>query len=1379
MIMRLGKWLVMMLALSWLQLSPVQGEEDSTQSPVRQKLARDYDKSIHPLMARLCLNCHSTKEKKGELDLERFTSLDQVSTDLKPWQGMIEQLETKEMPPEGKPQPTAAERSMLIKWVREMLDAEARARAGDPGPIVLRRLNNAEYNYTIRDLTGVTTLSPTREFPVDGAAGEGFTNTGSAQAMSPALVSKYLDAGKEVADHAVLVPGGIHFSPWTSRRDQTNTLITRIRGFYRPFGSDSERGEVPLSGNPGDPVEGARFLVTPYLSAMVQERKGLEEGSVSLAEVAEKHALNGRYLVTLYEQLTASPDTPSPVLDQLRARWQAAGPDDLPALAAEVAGWQAILWKFNPIGHIGRAGGPKSWMEPVNPIVPHRDFEMKLPGTPTDGMIMVRFLAADAGDGNQQDYVTWENPRLVGDGPELPLRSVEGVRKRIALLKADMLKRTDVYLAAVAEAGAGDPDSPLPELAKLAEKYKIDAAALKTWLDYLSIRVSEPVQVTGHFTKKILKGGNYDFVQGWGTPDTPAISANSSDQEVRIPGIARPHMVIAHPSPTLFAAIGWQSPVNGDVRVEARLADAHPECGNGQEWFVQLRTIHDVTNLGQGDFVTRGSVTMPASTISVRKGDLVSLILGPRAGNHGCDLTEVNLVVTEVAGAKRSWDLAGDVSGNILAANPHADRQGNEGIWHFYKGPMDSVDKNNRQAISIPAGSLLAQWLAEKDPVRRAELAQGVQSLVTADPPADKESVDAQLYKQIHALTLSPGDPTLLAGVQPDDRFGTHPLGHAVKPADLVVRAPMITSFQIPAQLAAGRTLVVTGRLDPEHGREGSVKLEVSAGEMKLEDILPSSPVIVHDGSEARKRIEKALDEFRQVFPASLCYSRIVPIDRVVTLTLFYREDGPLQRLMLDDDQVATLNRLWDELLYVSQEPLKYQVAFEQIREFATQDRPDLVKEWDMLVEMVNARTDAFRDRLVRDEPVHVQALMDFAGRAWRRPLSGSEKEKLQGLYGQLREAGLTHDRSIRLMLARVLTSPAFLYKLEQPAAGEKAAPVSGRELATRLSYFLWSSLPDEPLMAAARSGQLVKSEAELERQTRRMLADPRTRRLAIEFACQWLHLRDFDKNDDKNEKLYPEFASLRSDMYEETVLFFTDMFRNDGSILNLLDADHGFLNERLAGHYGIAGVSGEQWRRVENVRAEGRGGLLGMATFLASQSGASRTSPILRGNWVYETLLGERLPRPPPDVPVLPEIVPSDKTARQLIELHSSVEACARCHAKIDSYGFALEQYDTIGRLRSQPVDTSTKLFDGTDIDGIEGLRDYLLGPRRDDVVRQFCRKLLGYALGREVQLSDEPLLDEMQRQLAENDYRFSVAAAIIVSSPQFRQIRGQQEAD
>ncbi|MFT7642245.1 MAG: hypothetical protein ACI9G1_004002, partial [Pirellulaceae bacterium] len=195
-----------------------------------------------------------------------------------------------------------------------------------------------------------------------------------------------------------------------------------------------------------------------------------------------------------------------------------------------------------------------------------------------------------------------------------------------------------------------------------------------------------------------------------------------------------------------------------------------------------------------------------------------------------------------------------------------------------------------------------------------------------------------------------------------------------------------------------------------------------------------------------------------------------------------------------------------------------------------------------------------------------------------------------------------------------------------------------------------------------------------------------------------------------------------------------------------------------------------------DGMRAQGRGGILAMATVLASQSGASRTSPILRGNWVSETLLGERLPRPPANVPQLPDKVPTGLTARQLIEKHSSVAACAKCHARIDPYGFALEQYDVLGRIRPAKVDTATKLFDGQQIDGIDGLKSYLIGERRDDFVRQFCRKLLGYSLGRSVQLSDEPLLDTMLQTLKENDYRVSAAVSTIVLSEQFRNIRGSQ---
>ncbi len=399
--------------------------------------------------------------------------------------------------------------------------------------------------------------------------------------------------------------------------------------------------------------------------------------------------------------------------------------------------------------------------------------------------------------------------------------------------------------------------------------------------------------------------------------------------------------------------------------------------------------------------------------------------------------------------------------------------------------------------------------------------------------------------------------------------------------------------------------------------------------------------------------------------------------------------------------------------------------------------------------------------------------MLEFADRAWRRPLTEGEQQALRDLYQSLRESEIAHEQAIRLILARVLTSPAFLYKLEQPVAGKEAGPVTDLELATRLSYFLWSSTPDNELRQVAQVGKLTDP-AELIVQTRRMRQNPRTRRLALQFACQWLHVREFNQNDDKNEKLYPAFSALRGDMHEETVRFFADMIQNDGSILDMLTADHTFLSAPLAKHYGIDGVGGDGWQRVDGVRGRGRGGVLGMATVLASQSGASRTSPILRGNWVYETLLGERLPRPPANVPQLPETVPSDLTARQLIERHSSDAACAKCHTRIDPYGFALEQYDAIGRLRPEPADTKTTLPGGEEIEGIDGLRTYLATARRDDFVRHFCRKLLGYALGREIQLSDELLLQEMQTKLVANAFRFSVAVETIVASRQFREIRG-----
>ncbi len=1336
--------------------------------------AIEYRNQIRPLVERYCNDCHSGETTEADIDLGAFATHADVRRQVDVWLKVRTMLDSRQMPPKDSRQPTDDQRKLLQTWVREFLAREAEATAGDPGPVVLRRLNNEEYNYSVRDLTGVASLDPTREFPVDGAAGEGFINTGSAQAMSPALVTKYLDAAKVVASHAVLLPDGIAFSAGQSRREWTDERVAAIRHFYSQFTVTSDV-QIEVGGTGRVPNEGGAIPLAKYLTATLDEREALTAGRKSVEDVAGERSLNAKYLGILWQALSAAPEQSggtSLLLDQFRAQWRSAAPNDVEKLVAWIGGQQQVLFQYNPIGHIGKDGKSKVWMDIATPLTNRRDFSVRL--TEQDsGDVSIFLSASDAGDGHEGDFVVWQNPRLtIENGPDIQLRDLAGLQQSLEKAQTEALGRTADYLAAIAEIQAGGESLTEELLAAVAERRNLEPSALKAWTSYLGIGPSEPVIVTGHFDKTETHG-DYNFIRSWGTGATPIVTANSSDNQVRIPGIARAHGITAHPSPTHFAAFGWQSPIDGLVRIEAQLSDAHPECGDGQEWFLQHRTGRRVGNLWKGRFRTGGSAKMQPQQVSVRKGELISFILGP-SGNYTCDLTEMNLTITEVQGEKRTWDLAGDVSSDLLASNPHADRHGNPKVWHFYTGKMSTVDRDQGTLVSIPAGSLLDHWQMESDAAKRTELARQVQQLATGNPPRNANSPDVILYAQLRNLALSRRSvESLLSDVTADIRFGKHPLGHETASADLVVKAPSIVEFKIPARLASGRTLVVGGVLDPQAGWDGTVRLEAGLSRVEPSAIGATIPIVVNEGSQARARVLAAFTDFRDLFPPQLCYERIVPVDEVVTLTLFYRQDNALQRLMLDDKQTAELNRMWDELFYVAQEPLRYEVAFEQIREFATQDRPDLVKVWDPLKPQVIARADAFRKRLLNTEPAHLAAVLEFAGRAWRRPLTGDERVGLSQFYRNLRTADMSHEDAIRLTLARVLTSPAFLYRREVQSDGSQPQPVTDLELASRLSFFLWSSVPDAELRGVAESGSLSDVTA-LAEQTRRMLKDPRTRRLAIQFACQWLHLRGFDQDDNKNEKLYPEFAAIRGDMYEETVRFFEDMFRSNGSILDVLSSDHTFLNESLAKHYGIDGVDGPQWRRVDSVRNHGRGGVLGMASLLASQSGASRTSPILRGNWVYETLLGERLPRPPANVPQLPDDVPEGLTARQLIEKHSSVAACAKCHVKIDPFGFALEQYDAIGRLRAASVDTRTKLEDGTEIDGIEGLREYLLTKRRNDVVRQFCRKLLGFALGREVQLSDEPLLDRMVKRLSENQFRFHIAVEEIVLSDQFRKIRG-----
>ena len=468
--------------------------------------------------------------------------------------------------------------------------------------------------------------------------------------------------------------------------------------------------------------------------------------------------------------------------------------------------------------------------------------------------------------------------------------------------------------------------------------------------------------------------------------------------------------------------------------------------------------------------------------------------------------------------------------------------------------------------------------------------------------------------------------------------------------------------------------------------------------------------------------------------------------------------------------------------------PIMEDIAYEQLWQFATQDADPSA--FEPLRKPIQQRAEAFRKLLADTQPAHLEAVLRFAERAYRRPLAATEQEELRALYRRLRQEELGHDAAIRLALARVLVAPAFLYRAEKPVPGDRPGPVTNWELASRLSYFLWSSAPDASLRAAAAAGDLRKPSV-LAAHARRMLQDPRARRLASEFACAWLHVHGFDELAEKSERHFPTFNGLRGAMYEETIRFFTDLFQHDRPVTDILEADATFLNADLAKHYGIpetvfqgaAGATGadDGWRRVTGMKAYGRGGVLAQGSTLAKQSGASRTSPILRGNWLCEVLLGEKLPRPPKGVPQLPEDESAETlTMRQLTEKHSSDPKCYGCHRRIDPYGYALEAYDAIGRLRERdlggkPVDVKTKVMDGAEIDGLEGLRRYLLTTRREAFLRQFNRKLLGYALGRGVLLSDGPLLAEMRDQMKKHDGRVGAVIEAIVRSRQFREIRGQ----
>ncbi len=424
------------------------------------------------------------------------------------------------------------------------------------------------------------------------------------------------------------------------------------------------------------------------------------------------------------------------------------------------------------------------------------------------------------------------------------------------------------------------------------------------------------------------------------------------------------------------------------------------------------------------------------------------------------------------------------------------------------------------------------------------------------------------------------------------------------------------------------------------------------------------------------------------------------------------------------------------------------------------------------------------------------EVLTRFATRAYRRPATRDEVDRLVKLVEQAEARGEKWEAGVQLAFQAVLVSPKFLFRVElddRPDSPEPH-PISEWQLASRLSYFLWSSMPDAELFDLAARGQLSK---DLDRQVKRMLQDPKSRALVENFATQWLQVRKL-KELTPDPKLFPDFdETLRSAMLKETELFFEAIMREDRSILDLIDADFTFVNDRLARHYGLTEINGkpvnqrsgrfggrsfrrgsDEFQRITLPPGQ-RGGILTQASILTVTSNPTRTSPVKRGRWVLDQILGTPPPPPPPDVPELKDATELKGTLRQRMEQHRANPACASCHARMDPIGFAFENFDAIGRWRTQdegqPIDPSGTLPSGQTFQGPADLKQILKG-KKELFARCLAEKLLIYGLGRGVDYYDRPTLDAIVSALDRNHYRFSTLVAEIVKSDPFRMRRGKE---
>ncbi len=655
----------------------------------------------------------------------------------------------------------------------------------------------------------------------------------------------------------------------------------------------------------------------------------------------------------------------------------------------------------------------------------------------------------------------------------------------------------------------------------------------------------------------------------------------------------------------------------------------------------------------------------------------------------------------------------------------------------------------------------------------------------------------------------------LSASSQSQLAMGIHPRGASVGPRDFVLRGDqtMVLELAVPLNARAAQ-LTVDVELDTVHGDNRIVRCRIADGSVEGETAAEfgATSTLLADpqNSEVQRwsagvaNFARLLPEVSQREPAPSDRDPIpLPFDNTYnkpernyfhTAIKYHRDDQFLVEKILDDATRTALDQAWTDLLtsfdyhsrilqFVSD---KYKLPKPEVpQDWADAELARLPDEVRTIVKHLLSDLRNKQLALQNAQSGHVDDVLRFAERAWRQPLSHAQSKALREFYDRMLDEQMgDHSATIRTLLARILCSPDFIYHTASidPQSIERdhvLAPIgrlTDRAFVNRLSFFLWSTLPDDELIGLATSSQ-IRQPAVLRQQLNRMLRDEKTGRFAEEFFGQWLGFYRFDEFRGIDAGRFPEFTDhLRADLYSEAIAFFEHILREDRPVSEILFADYTFASARLAQHYGLphSEVPDNQLARIEDVQRMQRGGVLGLGALHAVTSAPLRTSAVKRGDWVLRRLLNSPVPPPPADAGSISadEVHDDGLTVRRRLEAHRTQAVCASCHSRIDPLGFALENFDPIGRWRDlyrdgQSIDVKGKLHDGMEIDGPRGLRNYLLR-EQPKFERTLATKLLGYALGRSELASDQPLIGELAGELRHRG-RLSDVIFRIVTSKQF----------